>query len=146
MGSTNTTFTGKPLWLTSPWTSKTPKHYKQNTINGYLYHSKRFSSNFDKETLLIIDKFIKVQYPLRFINSVHNEIQKSTDHGYEYFIIWPHSFGITKPFISTERPCRVLNEIKSTDFLKKFWKFVNDGFRLAIAGKTINFNHCFLKR
>ena len=101
-----------------------------------MYHSKRFSSNFDKETLLIIDKFIKVQYPLRFINSVHNEIQKSTDHGYEYFIISPHSFGITKPFISTERPCRVLNEIKSTDFLKKFWKFVNDGFRLAIAGNN----------
>ena len=32
----------------------------------------------------------------------------------------------------------VLNKIKSKYFLRKFWKFINDGFRLAIAGKTRN--------
>ena len=35
--------------LFSPWTSKTPKRYKRNTVNGDLHRSKRISSNFDKE-------------------------------------------------------------------------------------------------
>ena len=39
--------------LSSPWTTKTPKRYKQNTINDDLYLSKRISSNFDKEINLI---------------------------------------------------------------------------------------------
>ena len=42
--------------LTSPWTCKPPKRYKQNTINGDLHRLKRISSNFDKEIPL---KFMK---------------------------------------------------------------------------------------
>ena len=61
--------------LPSPWTSKTPKCYKQNTINGDLHRSKRIS-NFDEEIPLIKEKFMKADYPLRFINSVVNEFQK----------------------------------------------------------------------
>ena len=37
--------------LPSPWTSKTPKRYKRNTISGDLYHSKRISSNLTKKSL-----------------------------------------------------------------------------------------------
>ena len=58
--------------LPSPWTSKTPKHYKRNTINGDLHRSKRISSNFDGEIPLIKEKFMKVDYLLCFINSVVN--------------------------------------------------------------------------
>ena len=58
--------------LPSPWTSKTPKSYKRNAINGDLHRSKRISSNFDKEIPLIKGKFIKADYPFRFINSVIN--------------------------------------------------------------------------
>ena len=39
--------------LPSPWTSKTPKRYQRNTINGDLHRLKRISSNFDEEILLI---------------------------------------------------------------------------------------------
>ena len=53
--------------LPSPWISKTPKHYKQNTINVDLHRSKRIS-NFDEEILLIKEKFMKADYPLNFIN------------------------------------------------------------------------------
>ena len=63
--------------LPSPWTSKTPKRYKQNTINGDLHLSKRIS-NFDKEIPVIKEKSIKADYPLCFINSVVNEFQKGT--------------------------------------------------------------------
>ena len=41
----------------SPWTAKTPKCYKRNTMNGDLHRSKRRSSSFDEEILLIKEKF-----------------------------------------------------------------------------------------
>ena len=47
----------KKTKLPSPWTSKTPKHYKGNTINGNLHCSKRIS-NFDEEIFLIKEKLV----------------------------------------------------------------------------------------
>ena len=67
-------------------------------MNGDLHRSKRISSNFDEEIPLIKEKFIKTNYPLRFINSVINEFQKGKDYGDESFIIPPNLFRITKPF------------------------------------------------
>ena len=40
----------------------------------------------------------------------------------------------------------MLNKIKSKDFLRKFCKFINDGSRLAIAGKTRNIWSLFFKK
>ena len=77
-------------------------------------------------------------YPLHFTNSVINEFQKGKDHGDESFIILPDLFGIMKPFISIEIPYCELDEIKSKHFLKKFHKFTNDGFRVAMTWKTRN--------
>lgn len=57
---------------------------------------------------------MKADYPIHFIDSLNNEFQKDKDHGDENFIISPHLFGISKPFISIEIPCCVLNEIKKT--------------------------------
>ena len=45
--------------LPSPWTSKTLKQYKRNTVNGDLHRSKRISSNFDEEIPLMKEKFMK---------------------------------------------------------------------------------------
>ena len=73
--------------LPPPWSSKTPKRYKRNTINGDLHLSKRILSNFDKEIPLIKDKFMKADYPLRFINSVVNEFEKGKECEDESFII-----------------------------------------------------------
>lgn len=70
----------------------------ENTTSSDLHRSKRTLSNFDEEILLIIEKFIKVDYPLRFINSVNNEFQKGADHyNFTSFI------RITKPFIPMEQ-------------------------------------------
>ena len=55
--------------LRSPWTSRNLKRYKYNTIND-LHQSKRISPHFDEEIPLIKEKFMKADYPLRFINSV----------------------------------------------------------------------------
>ena len=67
----------KSTKLPSPWTSKTPKLYKRNTINGDLHRPKRISSNFDEEMPVIKENFMKADYPLRFIKSVVNEFQDS---------------------------------------------------------------------
>ena len=124
--------------LPSTWTSKTPKRYKRNTINGDLHHSRRISPNFDEEIPLIKEKFVKTDYPLCFINSVANEFQKGKECGDESFIIPTSLFEITKTFIYVEIPYRELNEIKSKHFLKKFHKFTNNSFRIVITWKTRN--------
>ena len=56
--------------LALPWTSKTPKRYKRNTINGDVHRSKRISSNFNEEIPVIKEKFMNADYPLRFINNM----------------------------------------------------------------------------
>ena len=73
--------------LPSPWTSKTPKRYKRNTINGDLHHSKRISWNFNEEVPLIKEMFKKTNYILCFNNSVVNEFQKGKECRDESFII-----------------------------------------------------------
>ena len=116
---------------------------QQNTINGDLHHSKRISSNFDEEIPLIKEKFMKADYPLRFINSVVNEFQKGKECGDESFIIPTSLFEIAKPFIFVEIPYCELNEIKSKHFLKKFHKFTNNSFRMVITWKTRNIRSLF---
>ena len=64
------------------------------------YFVKTFSSNFDEEISLIKEKFMKADYPLRFINSV----VKGQECGDESFIIPPSLFEIIKPFIFVEIP------------------------------------------
>ena len=59
--------------LTSPCTSKTPKHYNRNTTKGDLHRSKRILSNFDEGIPLTREKFMKADCPLRFIINVINE-------------------------------------------------------------------------
>ena len=99
----------------SPWTAKTPKCYKRNTMNGDLHRSKRRSSSFDEEILLIKEKFMKVDYSLGFINGVVNEFQKGKECGDESFAVPTSLFKITKPLIY-EIPYCELNEIKSIFF------------------------------
>ena len=78
---------------------------------------------------------MKANCPLRFINSVVNEFQKGGD---ESFIIPTSLFQIAKPLILVEISYCELNEIKSKIFLKKFHKFTNNSFRMAITWKTRN--------
>ena len=133
----------KKTKLPSPWTSKTPKHYKRNTINGDLYRSKRISSNFDEEIPLIKERFMKADYPLRFINSIVNEFQKGKECGDESFRIPTSLFEIAKTLIFVEIPYCELNEIKSKHFFNKFHKFSNNSFRMVITWKTRNIGSLF---
>ena len=128
--------------LPSPWTSKSPKRYKPNTINGDLHRSKRISSNFDEEIPLIKEKFLKADYPLPFVNSVVNEFKRVKNVEMKG-IMAPSLFEITKPSIFVETPYCELNEIKSKHFLKKFHKFTNNSFRMVITWTTRNIRSLF---
>ena len=90
--------------LSSPWTSKTPKRYKRKTIKGDLHRSERISSNLHQEIPLIKEKFMKADYPFRFIDSVVKEFQKGKECGDESFIIPTSLFEISKPLIFVEIP------------------------------------------
>ena len=107
----------KSINLPSPWTSKTPKRYKRNTTNCDFHRSKRISSNFDEEIPLIKEMFKKSNYPLRFINIVANEFQKSKECGDESFIIPTSLFETAKSLMFVEIPYCELKEIKSKHFL-----------------------------
>ena len=124
--------------LSSPWTSKTPKCYKWNIINGDLHYSRRISSNFRKEISLIKEKFMKTDYPLYFNNSVLNEFQKGKECGDDIFIIPPTLFETRKSFIFIEIPYCGLNEIKWKHILQKFKKFANNNFRIVTMWTTRN--------
>ena len=52
-------------------------------------------------------------------------------------------FEVTKPFIFVEIPYYELNEIESIHFLKKFYKFTNNSFRIVITWKTRNIRFLF---
>ena len=101
------------------------------------------SSNFNEKIPLIKEKFMKADYPLRFINNVVNEFQKGKECADESFIIPPTVFEITKPFIFVEIPYCELTEIKSKRFLKKFHNFTNNSFRMVITWKTGNIRSLF---
>ena len=66
------------------WSSKIPKRYKRNNINGELHRAKMISSNFDKEVQRIRLKFKKAGYPLRFINSVISSFNNGNTHQNEH--------------------------------------------------------------
>ena len=62
----------KSTKLPVPWSSSIPKRYKRNTITTDLYRAKRIPTNLDNELVIIKKKFLAVDYPHRFINSVIN--------------------------------------------------------------------------
>ena len=92
---------------------------------------------------LIKEKFMKTDYPLRFINSVINDFQKGKESGDESFIIATSLFEIAKPLIFVKIPYCELNEINSKLFLKKLHKFTNNSFRMVITWKTRNIRSLF---
>ena len=93
-----------------------------------------------EEIQTIRKKFIKADYPKPFVNSVINQYsnkakEQQIDNEDDY-IIPPYLFEEEKPFILLKLPFCEQNEVKSKDFIKKFHKFTNKNFRLAISWKT----------
>ena len=93
-----------------------------------------------QEMQTIHKRFINSDYPRAFANSVINQYNNKTkeqklDNEYDY-IIPPYSFEEEKLFVLLKLPFCEQNELKSKDFIKKFHKFTNNIFMLAISWKT----------
>ena len=52
------------------WSSQIPKRYKRNSIKVDLHRAKNISTNFEEELKFVRNKFIKVDFPVPFINNV----------------------------------------------------------------------------
>ena len=55
--------------LPTHWSTKTPKRYKRNAINGNLHRAWMISSNFESEVKIIKQKYLSAGYPEKFVNS-----------------------------------------------------------------------------
>ena len=72
------------------WSSNIPKHYKQNTVNVDLHHSKQISTIFDKETYRIEKNFLAAEYLQKFVESVNRDLENDKVESVEYdYIIQP---------------------------------------------------------
>ena len=70
----------KPNKMPVHWTSKAPKHFKRNAINGDLNQSYQISMNFDHEKETIREKYHLAVFPTRFVgNVIHQFHQKLID-------------------------------------------------------------------
>ena len=92
---------------------------------------------------VICGKYKKAGFPIKYINCVIRQFQTQMDNeitnlGEESFIIPPYLFeeNTSKPFILLELPFCESNELKSKTFLKKFHKFTDSNFSIAIKWKT----------
>ena len=116
--------------------SKVPKRYKRNLIKGDLHRSKKIATDFQKEVTSVRKKYLKVDYPIKFINNVINEFCNETESIEDSYIIPSNLFKEEKRVVMVEIPCCEKNEKKSKDFLKKLYNFTGDNFRLVITWKA----------
>ena len=120
------------------WSSKIPKRYKRNAINGDLNRSKCISSDFEKEKTVIVQKFKNADFPERFIKSVinnyeSNQISKAEE---DELLIPSDFFEIKKPFILIEIPYCEKNEKLSKRFMAKLNIFTKNYYDIAIKWIT----------
>ena len=58
------------------WTSKVPKRYTMNAVNGELNRSYQISMNFDYEKETIREKYHSAGFPTKFIDNVIHQFPK----------------------------------------------------------------------
>ena len=128
----------KPTKLPPHWSSKTPKRYKRNAINGNLYRAKQISSDMPSEVEIIKTKYQKAGYPPKFINSViaqFNDREKERKEQDE-MIIPEMLFEERKPLLLIQLPYCQKNEEASKLFIKKLNNFTNNNYDVRIQWKT----------
>ena len=90
----------KEAKIPAHWSSQIPKRYKRNSIKVDLHRAKKISANFKEEIKFIRNKFIKIDFPLPFINSVikdFNNQQKIVQQNNKEELIFPSYFFEVKP-------------------------------------------------
>ena len=135
----------KETKIPAHWSSQIPKRYKRNSIKVDLHRAKNISTNFKEELKFIRNKFIKVDFPVPFINNVMKDFknQQKKRATKQQVIIPSYFFEVEPPFLLLKLPYCEKNETKSKDFIRKFHKFTNNQFRLAISWNTRKLSSLF---
>ena len=82
---------------------------------------------------IIKPKFLKADYPPRFLNRVIRQFSKKCNSNtQDDYIIPPDFFGIPKPLILVEIPYCPRNETRSERFIKKFHELTNNSHEIRI--------------
>ena len=128
------------------WTSKVPKCYKRNAINGDLNRSYQISMNFDHEKEIISEKYHLAGFPTRFVDKViHQFHQKLIGKQAEYELIIPDFlFAEPKKFILVEIPYCLSNENTVKRFLKNCNLLSTTNLILQLNGPLRKSEVCFV--
>ena len=123
------------------WSSKVPKRYKRNAINGELHRATKISSNFDREVSKIKQKFKNVGFPIKFIESVIRDFQTIPNEVTDDIIpTW--LFDDRKDFV-IYLPFCPKNEEVSKHFLLKLNEYTNGKYIFKIIWNTRNIRSLF---
>ena len=133
-----TTVHRKPNKLPTHCSSKVPKRYKRNAINGNLKRSYRISMNFNEEKEIIRDKFANAGFPRRFTESVIEQFLSNLNTSSEEgdLIIPEFLFKEPRKFILIEIPFCETNENLCRRFLQKLKSFTKKKIDFAIKWPT----------
>ena len=123
------------------WSSKVPKRYKRNAINGELHRASKIASNFQAEVERIKRKFQDVGYPIKFIESVLRDFNKKPDP--ETDLIIPAWLFDDRMFIPIKIPYCQKNEELSKKFIDKLTMFTDNKFKFNITWNTRNIRSLF---
>ena len=134
-GKAETSVYRKPNKLPTHWSSKTPKSYERNTINGDLNRAYRIGMNFTDEKQVIRNKFTNAGFPPRFVESVIEQYEAKLSN-VDDLIIPEFLFRDPKKFILIELPYCEKNEDLSKRFIQKLKSFTNDKIDFAIKWST----------
>ena len=133
----------KETKIMADWSPQIPKRYKRNNIKVDPPCAKKISTIFEEKTEFIRNKLIKASFPLSFIKYVIKDFVTQQEavqqHNKEELIITSNWFEVEPSFLLLKLPYWEKNEA----FIRKFHRFNNKEFRLAIKSNKRNFSFSF---
>ena len=132
--------------LTPHWSSSIPKKCKRNAIHRDSCRAERISSDFNKQKMLIRQKFDNVGNPSPFTNSIirdYEHKQNKRQQQEDEYIIPPNFFEIAKESILVEFPYCPQNKLVAKRFLPMFHQFTNQ-FKVTVKWITKRVKSLFL--
>ena len=115
------------------WNSAVPKSYKRNNILGDLHRAKAISDDFNTEIQRIRNKYLKADYPIRFIESVIRSF-KNKDN--EDLLIPPWLFEEKLPSVLIRLPFSHKTEETIFKFIQNLENFTSNNCKFIIIWNT----------
>ena len=125
------------------WSSKIPKRYKRNAINGDLHRASKIASNFENEKVRIRQKYKNAGFPARFVEAVIRDFEKVPEVSEEEDDIIPEWLFDKKEDFYVRIPFCPKNEDICKTFLKKLDDYTNEKYQFKIIWETRNIRSLF---